>query len=164
MPGWRRWPEWVAECICWGGFAKNEHQRETGFLSGEAAVDAYLDTTAIKYVAGRDRPFTANGQGNFFDGGGSFPSLHSSVSWAIASVIAHEYPGPVTQVLSYGLAGAVSVARVEAHQHFMSDAVIGSALGWYLGGRFTAPGPAMRISIFTSGDGLSGTPRASKPA
>jgi len=117
----------------WGTFAKNEHQRETGFLSGEAAVDAYLDTTAIKYVAGRDRPFTANGRGNFFDGGGSFPSLHSSVSWAIASVIAHEYPGPVTQVLSYGLAGAVSVARVEAHQHFMSDAVIGSALGWYLG-------------------------------
>ncbi len=55
------------------------------------------------------------------------------MSWAIASVIAHEYPGPVTQVLSYGLAGAVSVARVEAHQHFMSDAVIGSALGWYLG-------------------------------
>ena len=117
----------------WGTFAKNERQRETGFLSGEAAVDAYLDTTAIKYIAGRDRPFTANGRGNFFDGGSSFPSQHSAVSWAIASVIAHEYPGPVAQVLSYGLAGAVSVARVEAHQHFMSDAVIGSALGWYLG-------------------------------
>jgi membrane-associated phospholipid phosphatase len=117
----------------WGVFAKNEHQRETGFLSGEAALDAYLDTTVIKYVAGRDRPFTANGRGKFFDGGSSFPSLHSSVSWAIASVIAHEYPGPMTKVLSYGLAGAVSVARVEAHQHFAGDAVIGSALGWYIG-------------------------------
>jgi hypothetical protein len=117
----------------WGTVAKNEHQRETGFLSGEAAIDAYLDTTLIKYVAGRDRPFTANGRGNFFDGGSSFPSQHSAVSWAIASVIAHEYPGPLTQVLSYGLAGAVSAARVEAHQHFISDAVIGSAIGWYLG-------------------------------
>lgn len=117
----------------WGSFAKNEQQRETGFLSGEAAIDAYLDTILIKYVAGRDRPFTANGRGNFFDGGSSFISQHSAISWAIASVIAHEYPGPLTKALSYGLAGAVSVARVEAHQHFLSDVVIGSAFGWYLG-------------------------------
>jgi Capsule assembly protein Wzi/PAP2 superfamily len=117
----------------WGAFARNEHQRETGFLSGEAAIDAYLDTSLIKVVAGRDRPFTANGRGNFFDGGSSFPSQHAAVSWAIASVIAHEYPGPLTKFLSYGLAGGVSAARVEAHQHFLSDAVIGSALGWYLG-------------------------------
>jgi membrane-associated phospholipid phosphatase len=117
----------------WGTLAKNEHQRETGFLSGEAAIDAYLDTTLIKYVAGRDRPFTANGRGDFFDGGSSFPSQHAAISWAIASVIAHEYPGPATEFLSYGLAGAVSAARVEAHQHFLSDAVIGSAIGWYIG-------------------------------
>ena len=51
----------------WGTFAKNEHQRETGFLSGEAAIDAYLDTTMIKYIAGRERPFTGNGRGDFFD-------------------------------------------------------------------------------------------------
>jgi membrane-associated phospholipid phosphatase len=117
----------------WGALARNEHQRETGFLSGEAAIDAYLDTTLMKYVAGRDRPFTGNGRGDFFNGGASFPSQHSAISWAIASVIAREYPGPATQLLSYGLAGAVSLARVEAHQHFMSDAVIGSAIGWYLG-------------------------------
>ena len=117
----------------WGALSNNEHQRETGFLSGEAAIDAYLDTTLIKYVAGRDRPFTGNGKGDFFDGGRSFPSEHSAVSWAIASVIAHEYPGPATQVLSYGLAAAVSAARVEAHQHFLSDAAIGGALGWYIG-------------------------------
>ncbi len=117
----------------WGALAKNDHQRETGFLAGEAAVDAFLDTTAIKYVAGRERPFTGNGRGSFFSGGDSFPSQHSAVSWAIASVIAHEYPGPVTQFVSYGLAGAVSAARVEGHDHFLSDAVIGSAIGWYLG-------------------------------
>lgn len=117
----------------WGALAKNEHQRETGFLSGEAAVDAYLDTTLIKYIAGRERPFTGNGRGSFFSGGNSFPSQHSAVSWAIASVIAHEYPGPLTQVLSYGLAGAVSAARVEGHNHFLSDTVIGGAIGWYLG-------------------------------
>jgi membrane-associated phospholipid phosphatase len=117
----------------WGALVKNEQRRETGFLSGEAALDAYLDTTLIKFVAGRDRPFTANGRGNFFDGGSSFTSQHAAVSWAVASVIAHEYPGVATQVLSYGLAGAVSAARVEGQKHFMSDAVIGSAIGWYIG-------------------------------
>ncbi len=119
----------------WGSFAKNEHAREAGFLSGEAAIDAYLDTSLIQYAAGRNRPFTGNGRGNFFSSGGagSFPSQHSAISWAVASVIAHEYPGPLTKLLSYGLAGAVSVARVEAHDHFMSDTVIGGALGWYIG-------------------------------
>jgi hypothetical protein len=119
----------------WGSFAKNEHARETGFLSGEAAIDAYLDTTLIQCVAGRNRPFTGNGQGNFFSSGGagSFPSQHAAISWAVASVIAHEYPGPLTKFLSYGAAGAVSAARVESHDHFMSDAVIGGAFGWYIG-------------------------------
>ncbi len=117
----------------WGTLAKNEHQRETGFLSGEAAIDAYLDTTLIKSIAGRERPFTGNGRGSFFSGGSSFPSQHSAVSWAIASVIAHEYPGPMTKFLSYGIAGAVSAARVEGHDHFLSDTVIGGAIGWYLG-------------------------------
>jgi len=117
----------------WGRFSKDEKQRETGFLGGEAAVDAYADTMLVKVIAGRDRPFTSNGRGDFFSGGASFPSEHAAVSWAIASVIAHEYPGPMTKMLSYGLAGAVSAARVEAHQHFVSDATIGSALGWYIG-------------------------------
>ncbi len=49
----------------WGALAKNEHQRETGFLSGEAAVDAYLDTTLIKYIAGRERPYHGQWAGQF---------------------------------------------------------------------------------------------------
>src|ERR1700722_13046767 len=75
-----------------GHFSGNDQERETGLLSGEAGIDALLETEAFKYIFGRDRPFTGNGRGQFFQGGNSFPSLHASVSWAIASVIAHEYP------------------------------------------------------------------------
>ncbi len=117
----------------WGHLAHNDEKRETGLLSGEAAIDAFLDTEVFKYAAGRDRPFVGNGQGNFFQGGDSFPSQHAAVSWAIASVIAHEYPGPMTQLLAYGLAGGVSAARFVGQKHFVSDVVIGSALGWYTG-------------------------------
>jgi membrane-associated phospholipid phosphatase len=117
----------------WGRLAKNENQRETGLLSGEAAIDAFLDTEILKYATGRDRPFVGDGRGRFFQGGSSFPSEHASISWAIASVIAHEYPGPVTQLLVYGLAGGVSAARVAGQKHFASDVIVGSALGWYTG-------------------------------
>ena len=116
-----------------GHLAHNDEQRETGLLSGEAAIDAFLDTEVFKYAAGRDRPFVGDGQGRFFEGGDSFPSQHAAVSWAIASVIAHEYPGPLTQLLAYGLAGGVSAARFAGQKHFASDVVIGSALGWYTG-------------------------------
>lgn len=122
-----------AGMFLWGHIAHNEDQRETGLLAGEAAIDAALVTQVLKYSLGRDRPFAGDGRGRFFQGGSSFPSDHASVSWAIASVIAHEYPGPVTQVLVYGLAGSVSAARFVGQKHFASDIVIGSALGWYTG-------------------------------
>jgi membrane-associated phospholipid phosphatase len=116
-----------------GHLQSDDQKRETGILAGEAAIGALADTEIIKYAAGRERPFTGSGTGRFFVGGDSFPSLHSSVSWAIASVIAHEYPGPLTQLLAYGTAGGVSAARWGAQKHFASDVVIGAALGWYMG-------------------------------
>jgi hypothetical protein len=117
----------------WGHAVKDDHLRETGFLSGEAAIDAFVDSTMIGYAAGRSRPFTGNGKGGFFNGGSSFPSDHAAISFAIASVIAHEYPGPLTQIFSYGAASAISAARVEGHQHFISDVAVGGLMGWYLG-------------------------------
>ncbi|MFZ1930210.1 MAG: capsule assembly Wzi family protein [Candidatus Sulfotelmatobacter sp.] len=116
-----------------GHFANNDQERETGLLSGEAGIDAFLDTEVLKYAFGRDRPFTGDGRGRFFQGGDSFPSQHAAISWAIASVIAHEYPGPLTQMLAYGAAGGISAARFVGQQHFATDLLVGSALGWYMG-------------------------------
>jgi hypothetical protein len=116
-----------------GHLQSDDQKRETGILAGEAAIGALADTEIFKYAAGRERPFTGSRTGRFFVGGDSFPSVHSSVSWAIASVIAHEYPGPLTQLLAYGTAGGVSAARWAGHKHFASDVIIGAALGWYMG-------------------------------
>ena len=116
-----------------GHLRHDDQKRETGILAGEAAIGALADTELFKYAAGRERPFTGSGTGRFFAGGDSFPSTHSSVSWAIASVIAHEYPGWMTQLLAYGTAGGVSAARWAGQKHFTSDVAIGAALGWYMG-------------------------------
>jgi len=79
----------------------NEHWRETGFLAAEAVLNSFVVVEAMKYPLGRERPDQGNGNGNFFSGGTSFPSEHAAASWAVASVVAHEYPGPLTKILAY---------------------------------------------------------------
>jgi len=117
----------------WSKLSHDDHQRETGILAGEAAVDGLAVATALKYVFQRERPYVDHGLGKFFQGGDSFPSDHSAIAWSIASVIAHEYPGPLTQVGVYGLATLVSATRVMGQQHFPSDVVVGAAMGWLIG-------------------------------
>jgi len=85
----------------------NEHWRETGFLAGEAVINSLAITESMKYSLGRQRPNEGNGSGPFFSGGVSFPSEHATAAFAAAGVIAHEYPGPLTKIAVYALAGLV---------------------------------------------------------
>jgi hypothetical protein len=39
----------------------------------------------------------------------------------------------MTKLLAYGAASSVSVARLLSREHFASDVLVGSALGWYVG-------------------------------
>ena len=95
----------------WGHLTHDDHKIETGILAGEAAIDTLAPVYALKYAFGRERPLQDNYTGNFFGGGDGFPSEHSAAAWSIATVVAHEYPGTLTQILAYGMASAVSVSR-----------------------------------------------------
>jgi hypothetical protein len=120
----------------WGSLRALPKFRETGLLSGEALVNAVVVDEALKVVFERDRPTLTDGQGKFFNSGpgnSSLPSTHSTLTWTVASVIAHEYPGWLTQTMVYGGAAAVSISRVTGRQHFPSDVVIGGAVGWLIG-------------------------------
>jgi len=116
-----------------GQMTHNDHISESGLLAGEAAINATGVTYLFKEITQRQRPLEGNGNGDFFTGGGSFPSEHSAIAWSIASVMAHEYPGWLSQMAAYGAATAVTLTRVTARQHFPADVVVGSALGWYFG-------------------------------
>lgn len=116
-----------------GQMTHNDHLGETGLLTGEAAINATGVAYLFKEVTQRQRPYQDNGNGDFFKGGSSFPSEHSAIAWSIASVWAHEYPGWFSQMAAYGLASAITITRVTAKQHFPSDVIVGSALGWYFG-------------------------------
>jgi hypothetical protein len=110
-----------------------EHWRETGFLAGEAAINSLVAVEVLKYSLGRERPYQGDGSGPFFSGGTSFPSEHAAAAWAVAGVIAHEYPGPIPKILAYGLASFVSYSRIRARQHFPSDVFVGSTMGQMIG-------------------------------
>jgi membrane-associated phospholipid phosphatase len=117
----------------WGRVTRDDHARETGLLSGEALAGVLIDTSLLKFATGRQRPLEGNGKGQFWQGGRSFPSEHAAAAWSIASVVAHEYPGPLTKLLAYGTASAITASRILGREHFTSDAVLGSALGWWIG-------------------------------
>lgn len=111
----------------------NDHWRETGFLAGESALNSLVVVEALKYSARRERPYQGDGSGSFSSGGTSFPSEHAAAAWSIAGVLAHEYPGTLPKLFAYGMASAVSFSRVRSRQHFPSDVVVGSALGYLIG-------------------------------
>ena len=122
------------------GTARHEERfRETGLICFEALIDATLAVTAIKLVADRARPLEADGKGHFEDSpngrwNSGFPSGHAISSWAMASVIAHQYPHPrIIPIMAYALATTVVAARVGARKHFPGDVMAGSAMGWFVG-------------------------------
>jgi membrane-associated phospholipid phosphatase len=113
-----------------GHVSHNEHWSETGFLAGEAALNSLVAIESFKYSLRRERPYQGNGSGSFFQSGGtSFPSEHAAAAWSVAGIIAHEYPGPFTKIMVYGLASLVDISRVRAQQHFPSDVVVGAVIG-----------------------------------
>src|ERR1700687_1470937 len=99
----------VASLYLRGTITDDAHSRETGFLAGEAAMNSVIVGETMKLVFQRARTNAANA-GAFGAGGASFPSEHALLAWSIASVIAHEYPGPLTKLLAYGAATEVSDA------------------------------------------------------
>jgi membrane-associated phospholipid phosphatase len=117
-----------------GAIFHNEKARETGVLGAEAIIDATIVSEVFKVATRRQRPLEGNGNGKFWTGGSSFPSGHSAVSWALASVVAHEYNSNVWYpIAAYSLASLVSFSRLSGQNHFPSDVFVGGALGWFTG-------------------------------
>jgi membrane-associated phospholipid phosphatase len=103
-------------------------------LSAEALVDSVIVEGTLKEITQRARPADGVERSEFFDGGTSFPSGHSTQVWAVATVVANEYKHRrAVQLAAYGIATTVSVARFTSQKHYISDVVAGSALGYGIG-------------------------------
>ncbi len=113
---------------------------------GIAAVLANV----LKHLIGRPRPkFVHSGDWqmaiSWISGLDSFPSGHSTASFAVATVLAKRFPtwGP----LCMGLAAFVALSRVLRGSHFPSDVVGGAVLGILSGSIAAAPLKEWRTSV-----------------
>jgi membrane-associated phospholipid phosphatase len=117
-----------------GKVLHDERLEETGILGFEALAGADIVTNVVKVVARRERPGALDHGGHFEEGGGSFPSGHSTQAWALAAVVASEYGNHKwIPYVSYGYAALISTSRVLAQEHFTSDVFVGGAIGFFIG-------------------------------
>ncbi len=122
-----------------GNAGHDERFRETGLLSFETLVDVTVVQLAVKSITDRERPNEGQGEGHFFAStspryNSSFPSGHAIETFALASILAHEYHDKFwVKFLAYLYAGGVVGARLAANQHFPGDVMAGGAIGWFIG-------------------------------
>lgn len=121
-------------------------------LHGEEAIGlATVVTTAIKWTAGRARPYVVRdtnpsdfGLIRGFSRGSdysSFPSGHTMSAFAAAAVVANEasrwWPGSQWYVGTVMYAGAVAVAlsRMYDNKHWATDVIMGAGIGTFAGNK-----------------------------
>ena len=110
-------------------------QGDVAYAALAAGVTAVAVSEVGKYAIDRARPSAELGASSFgagVRGQSSFPSIHSSVAWAVVTPYAKYYDAPWL----YGLAALTSAGRVMGRDHWLSDTVAGAAIGYYLGDIF----------------------------
>ncbi len=115
--------------------------RMTAIKGVEAFAYAAIATEIFKQVFHRQRPYQGDPPNPYLWVGPigplsytSFPSGHSAVVFAVATVIASSYKKTVwVPVLCYTLASLTALSRVYDNDHWMSDVVMGSAIGLAIG-------------------------------
>ncbi len=107
-----------------------------GYREGWSMVEAgglsAISALALKFALGRERPNETSNVDRWFTSGSSFPSFHTTVAFAVGTVMAEsggdEYRW-LRRGLGYGVAGATAYLRLRESEHWLSDTVAGAALG-----------------------------------
>ena len=103
-----------------------------------AQIMAQTVTGVMKKAAQRQRPDGSDTR--------SFPSGHTSVSFASATVLQREL-GWKVGVPAYAAASYVAMARIEKKKHFLSDVAFGAAIGILSGRTVTIGSGEKRFAV-----------------
>ncbi len=107
----------------------------TGIAAIQAGTTGLFANLGIKYAVGRARPEDGKGPADFEPfkrASASFPSNHATVMWAAVTPFAKEYDAPWL----YGAAALVNAGRIASREHWLSDTVASSLLGFAIGDFF----------------------------
>lgn len=133
----------LAALGAYGFLFKNEKIKTTTFLATQSYITAGVIETFAKFLTGRQRPsYTPEGAGEAEPGfkgpfkgvSSSFPSGHTTVAFAAATVYAKEYANkPLVPILSYSAATLIGLSRISENKHWASDVFVGGLLGYLCG-------------------------------
>jgi len=117
---------------------KDPKIRNLGLQLTESCAYSGIITVVLKSLAGRSRPYTNKGNMNWSpfktnDDQLSFPSGHSTLSFAFCTVMANHIDNVYWKIGWYSFAALVSSARIYHDQHWFSDVIAGSAIGYFIG-------------------------------
>jgi membrane-associated phospholipid phosphatase len=134
----------------YGWLFKKDKEKTTTLLATQAYITAATIETALKYLTSRQRPsyydavtglnshvfhgpfyhFLQKDNSSFV----SFPSGHTTVAFAAATVFAMEYREyRIVPIIAYSAATAIGLSRIVQNQHWISDVLVGAALGFLCG-------------------------------
>ena len=121
-----------------GAAAGNAGLRETGMMTFESVAIAGSVGLVLKVVIGRSRPYADEGAFRFSgfefqDPFVSMPSGHTIVAFAMSSTLAARLRSLPATIGLYSLATLTAASRVYADQHWVSDTVLGAAIGTAVG-------------------------------
>jgi membrane-associated phospholipid phosphatase len=134
-----------------GYIFKNEKMKTTTLLATQAYLTGGAMQFVLKFLAGRQRPTYYDPtaietepkfHGPFFKGkdangkriNSAFPSGHTAVAFAAATVFAMEYKDrPFVPVFSYTIATLIGLSRITENKHWMTDIFAGAVLGYFTG-------------------------------
>ncbi len=136
----------------YGYLLQNKKMQTTTLLAVQSYITGAAVSGVVKFLTGRLRPYIVDktsleAEPKFYgpfviirnpDGSkanNSFPSGHTTVAFAAATVYALEYKNkPLVPILSYTAATLVGLSRITENKHWITDVVAGAGLG-YLSGR-----------------------------
>ena len=141
----------LAALGAYGLIFKNEKLKTTTLLATQAYITGGAVGSVLKFVSGRTRP-------SYYDAGmeaepkflgpfsrtsrdasgkkvySSFPSGHTTVAFAAATVFASEYKNkPIVPIIAYTAASLIGVSRITENKHWATDVFVGAAIGFLTG-------------------------------
>ena len=142
----------LAALGAYGYLFKSEKTKTTTLLATQAYITAGAIESVLKLLSGRQRPsyYDPNSveaepvfHGPFYKPGdlvngnklnSSFPSGHTTVAFAAATVYAMEYRDrPLVPIISYSAATLIGLSRITENKHWATDVLVGAALGYLCG-------------------------------
>ena len=131
----------LTSAILLGGvIAQDSKLVDTARLMSESFLITGAFTTFGKVLFGRSRPFMEKGPHDFHffeyrmrNRFLSMPSGHSSSIFSVMTVIANQYPHWWIRLPAYTFCVSVALQRIDAHQHWASDVIVGGAIGYWVG-------------------------------